>query len=227
MLLPPRWPAQAERRRRRDRDLRGRDGSASPTAADEVDGHSVRVLPLDGDDRSPPDRSRLDGWANRDLNVGAMSLRRPTCRRWPTCWASSGDRATVLNAWGPEFDAELCWTARGSAPTARRPPRSSRRPSAWPESTSTPGPAGARSRTGTPSSRSWRCTASAASSTRVSMTDQVAARITSDTWSSTSLRSRSSLTLSEAAHRSDAPGGELRHAPPTAATSCSPARRSA
>jgi hypothetical protein len=52
---------------------------------------------------------RLDGWANRDLNVGAIVALAPTLK--PDADLLGLDQATVravLNSWGPgHFDAEL------------------------------------------------------------------------------------------------------------------------
>ena len=52
---------------------------------------------------------RLDGWANRDLNVGAIIAAAPNLQ--PIADLLSTDQATVrtvLNSWGPgKFDAEL------------------------------------------------------------------------------------------------------------------------
>jgi hypothetical protein len=52
---------------------------------------------------------RLDGWANRDLNVGAIIAAAPNLQ--PVADLLSTDQATVrkvLNSWGPgKFDAEL------------------------------------------------------------------------------------------------------------------------
>src|SRR5262249_6960460 len=53
--------------------------------------------------------SRLDGWANRDLNVGAISALAPNLQ--PVADLLGVNVATViqaLNSWGPgKFDAEL------------------------------------------------------------------------------------------------------------------------
>jgi mono/diheme cytochrome c family protein len=54
---------------------------------------------------------RLDGWANRDLNVGAIVNLAPPGRLQPVADMLKVDEATVrqvLNSWGPgKFDAEL------------------------------------------------------------------------------------------------------------------------
>ena len=67
---------------------------------------------------------RRDGWANRDLNVGAIMALAP--RLESVAELLGTDVATVrkvLNSWGPgRFDASCSWTARPSGPTAS-PPR--------------------------------------------------------------------------------------------------------
>jgi len=52
---------------------------------------------------------RLDGWANRDLNVGAIVAAAPDLSAVATLLGVSEDTVrTVVNAWGPgKFDAEL------------------------------------------------------------------------------------------------------------------------
>ena len=54
---------------------------------------------------------RLDGWANRDLNVGAIVNLAPAGRLQPVADMLHVDEATVrtvLQSWGPgKFDAEL------------------------------------------------------------------------------------------------------------------------
>lgn len=52
---------------------------------------------------------RLDGWANRDLNVGAIVALSPDLRPFETLLGLDRDTVlTVLNSWGPgKFDAEL------------------------------------------------------------------------------------------------------------------------
>ena len=92
-----------------------------------------------------------------------------TCSRSPILLHT--DVATVhkvLDAWGPgKFDAELFLDGKAFQPNGTSggdaDPAGVR---AGRASTCTPGPAGARSRTGTRSSRCWRCTARAPSSTR-------------------------------------------------------------
>jgi cytochrome c peroxidase len=52
---------------------------------------------------------RLDGWANRDLNVGAIVALSPDLTPFQTLLGADRDTVvTVLNSWGPgKFDAEL------------------------------------------------------------------------------------------------------------------------
>ena len=61
------------------------------------------------DSFAPGIGNRLDGWANRDLNVGAIVALAPDLSPFETLLGK--DRATVvavLNSWGPgKFDAEL------------------------------------------------------------------------------------------------------------------------
>ncbi len=53
--------------------------------------------------------SRLDGWANRDLNVGAIIAFAPDVSAFATLLGTTQDGVRqVLNSWGPgKFDAEL------------------------------------------------------------------------------------------------------------------------
>jgi hypothetical protein len=64
---------------------------------------------------------RLDGWANRDLNVGAIIGLAPNLQ--PIATLLHTDVATVhkvLNAWGPgKFDAELLLDGKGFQPDGR------------------------------------------------------------------------------------------------------------
>src|SRR5919108_176601 len=52
---------------------------------------------------------RLDGWANRDLNVGRIIALSPTVKPFTDLLGVSGNTVrAVLNSWGPgKFDAEL------------------------------------------------------------------------------------------------------------------------
>jgi hypothetical protein len=109
---------------------------------------------------------RLDGWANRDLDIGAIIALAPDLGTFTDLLEV--DEATVrrvLRSWGRgKFDAELILDgkafrpdgqARGDADAARFRPRGDQ--------------PGARSRTGTPSSPILRWAAAAPSSTHVSM----------------------------------------------------------
>jgi hypothetical protein len=64
---------------------------------------------------------RLDGWANRDLNVGAIVALAPNLQ--PVANLLGTDQATVrqvLNAWGPgHFDAELSLDGKGFRPDGK------------------------------------------------------------------------------------------------------------
>jgi hypothetical protein len=57
---------------------------------------------------------RLDGWANRDLNVGAIVALAPNLSSFASLLNTSQDAVrTVLNSWGPgKFDAELILDAK-------------------------------------------------------------------------------------------------------------------
>jgi hypothetical protein len=64
---------------------------------------------------------RLDGWANRDLNVGAIIAAAPNLQ--PIADLLSTDQATVrtvLNSWGPgKFDAELLLDGKAYRPDGK------------------------------------------------------------------------------------------------------------
>ena len=64
---------------------------------------------------------RLDGWANRDLNVGAIIAAAPNLQ--PIADLLSTDQATVrkvLNTWGPgKFDAELLLDGKAVRPDGK------------------------------------------------------------------------------------------------------------
>jgi cytochrome c peroxidase len=66
---------------------------------------------------------RLDGWANRDLNVGAVVNLAPPGRLQPVADLLKVDEATVrqvLNSWGPgKFDAELFLDGKAFQPNGR------------------------------------------------------------------------------------------------------------
>jgi hypothetical protein len=61
------------------------------------------------DSFAPGIGNRLDGWANRDLNVGAIVALAPNLSPFADLLGVSQDTVrTVLNSWGPgKFDAEL------------------------------------------------------------------------------------------------------------------------
>ena len=114
------------------------------------------------DSFAPGIGKRLDGWAEprsqrrRDHLAGARSVGvhatccRSTRRRCGRCWPR----------WGPgKFDAELV-AGRQGLPPRRQDGRHAAAAGVRPgrRRTCTPGRAGARSRTGTPSSRTSRCT---------------------------------------------------------------------
>ena len=64
---------------------------------------------------------RLDGWANRDLNVGAIVAAAPNLQ--PVAALLGTDQATVrkvLNSWGPgKFDAELLLDGKAFRPNGK------------------------------------------------------------------------------------------------------------
>jgi len=66
---------------------------------------------------------RLDGWANRDLNVGAIVNLAPAGRLKPVADMLHVDEATVrtvLNSWGPgKFDAELFLDGKAFRPDGK------------------------------------------------------------------------------------------------------------
>ena len=61
---------------------------------------------------------RLDGWANRDLNVGAIVALAPDLSTFATILKTTQDNVrAVLNKWGPgKFDAELILDGKASNP---------------------------------------------------------------------------------------------------------------
>jgi hypothetical protein len=62
---------------------------------------------------------RLDGWANRDLNVGAIVALAPNLQPFSELLGVSQDTVrAVLNSWGPgKFDAELILDGKAFNPT--------------------------------------------------------------------------------------------------------------
>jgi hypothetical protein len=73
------------------------------------------------DSFAPGIGSRLDGWPNRDLNVGAIIAASPDLS--PIQGLLGADRETVvsvLNGWGPgKFDAELLMDGKAARPNGR------------------------------------------------------------------------------------------------------------
>src|SRR5262249_26839881 len=61
---------------------------------------------------------RLDGWANRDLNVGKIVVSSPNLQPVATLLGTNVTTVkTVLNSWGPgKFDAELFLDGKGFNP---------------------------------------------------------------------------------------------------------------
>jgi hypothetical protein len=64
---------------------------------------------------------RLDGWANRDLNVGAIIASAPDLSAFATLLGvDEATVRTVLNSWGPgKFDAELILDGKAFRPDGR------------------------------------------------------------------------------------------------------------
>jgi hypothetical protein len=64
---------------------------------------------------------RLDGWANRDLNVGAIVALSPNLQPFADLLGVDQDTVrTVLNSWGPgKFDAELVLDGKAFRPDGR------------------------------------------------------------------------------------------------------------
>jgi hypothetical protein len=64
---------------------------------------------------------RLDGWPNRDLNVGAIIASAPTVAPFAQLLqVTEADVRTVLLAWGPgKFDAELALDGKGFRPDGK------------------------------------------------------------------------------------------------------------
>jgi mono/diheme cytochrome c family protein len=65
--------------------------------------------------------SRLDGWANRDLDVGAIVAFAPTVKPFADLLGVSEDTVrTVLHSWGPgKFDAELILDGKAFRPDGK------------------------------------------------------------------------------------------------------------
>jgi len=64
---------------------------------------------------------RLDGWANRDLNVGAIIAAAPDLSPFATLLGTDQETVrTVLNSWGPgKFDAELLLDGKAFRPDGK------------------------------------------------------------------------------------------------------------
>src|SRR6185295_19239439 len=64
---------------------------------------------------------RLDGWANRDLNIGAIVAAAPNLSPLASLLGVSGETVrTVLNSWGPgKFDAELILDGKAFRPDGK------------------------------------------------------------------------------------------------------------
>lgn len=120
---------------------------------------------------------RLDGWANRDLNVGAIIALAPDLSVFADLLSTNQTAVrTVLNSWGPgKFDAELALDGKAFNPqqvtdgsvTGTNVSGASLIPPAFGlgGSTYTPGSDGVRYHTGTHSSPISRCTAKGGFST--------------------------------------------------------------
>lgn len=73
------------------------------------------------DSLAPGIGNRLDGWPNRDLNVGAIVALAPDLTAFATLLGVSQDTVrTVLNSWGPgKFDAELILDGKAFRPDGK------------------------------------------------------------------------------------------------------------
>lgn len=73
------------------------------------------------DSMAPGIGRRLDGWANRDLNVGAIVALAPSMQPFQDLLGvSSGTVRSVLRSWGPgKFDAELSLDGKAFRPDGR------------------------------------------------------------------------------------------------------------
>jgi hypothetical protein len=76
---------------------------------------------------------RLDGWPNRDLNVGAIVATAPSLKPFvDLLGVDDAAVRTVLKSWGPgKYDAELDQDGKPCGRTASRPRPCCRPPSAW------------------------------------------------------------------------------------------------
>ena len=73
------------------------------------------------DSLAPGIGHRLDGWANRDLNVGAIIAAAPNLSPFARLLGTDEDTVrTVLNSWGPgKFDAELLLDGKAFRPDGK------------------------------------------------------------------------------------------------------------
>jgi hypothetical protein len=73
------------------------------------------------DSFAPGIGSRLDGWANRDLNVGAIVAFAPDLSAFANLLGTTQDTVRqVLNSWGPgKFDAELALDGKAFRPDGK------------------------------------------------------------------------------------------------------------
>ena len=73
------------------------------------------------DSFAPGIGNRLDGWANRDLNVGAIIALAPDLSAVASLLSTDQDTVrTVLNSWGPgKFDAELLMDGKAFRPDGK------------------------------------------------------------------------------------------------------------
>ena len=103
---------------------------------------------------------RLDGWANRDLNVGAIIALAPNLE--PIAKVLGVDVGTVLkvlNSWGPgKFDAELILDGKAFRPAPEGGSAATLLPPAFGLAGVIPGPDGVPLHTGMPSLQISRCT---------------------------------------------------------------------
>lgn len=113
------------------------------------------------DSLAPGIGRRLDGWANRDLNVGAIVALAPNLE--PISRLLGVDQQTVrevLRSWGPgKYDALLVLDGKAFRPDGQSAAVLIPLPSDWPALTCTPGPVLAPFLIGTPLWPSCRCTA--------------------------------------------------------------------
>ncbi|APG86081.1 cytochrome c peroxidase [Sinorhizobium americanum CCGM7] len=85
---------------------------------------------------------RLDGWPNRDLNIGAIVALAPDLTVFTEMLQVTAEEVKkALQAWGPGNSMpSLISMAKPSGRTAKPPPRSILQLSVWRASTTTPGP---------------------------------------------------------------------------------------